>query len=44
MIGMGVSPRVRQSEPVKDIRKERYESRELELLKWADIDPSTKTI
>ncbi|KAL9129226.1 MAG: hypothetical protein Q9217_002267 [Psora testacea] len=36
--GMGVNPGVWQSERVKDTMKERYESRKLELLKWAHID------
>ena len=42
--GMGVPHSVWQSERVKDMMKERYESRKLELLKWAHIDLTTKAI
>lgn len=41
---MGIPASVWQSEPFKDMRKESYELRELELLKWADIDLNAKTI
>ena len=43
-INMKVSHSVWQSERVKRMMKERYESRELELLKWAHIDLTTKII
>jgi hypothetical protein len=42
--GMGISPSDWQSERVKETHKERYKLRELELLKWANIDLNTKTL
>ena len=42
--GMRVPVSVWQSDQAKDKRKERYEARELELLKWADVDLTAKTI
>jgi hypothetical protein len=42
--GMGISPSNWQSERVKETFKKRYRLRELELLKWADIDLNTQTL
>lgn len=44
MSGMGVTPSVWQSGPVKEVREERLKSRERELLDWAGIDPTAKII
>lgn len=38
MTGIGVTPSVWQSWPVKEMREERLKMREYELLKWAGVD------
>ncbi|KAL2058065.1 hypothetical protein ABVK25_001683 [Lepraria finkii] len=44
MTGMGVTPSVWQSGPVREMREERFKIREHELLNWAGIDLTAKTI
>ena len=44
MTGMGVTPSVWQSGPVKETREERFKIREHELLNWAGIDLIAKII
>lgn len=44
MTGMRVTPSVWQSESVKEMRKERFNLRERELLKWAGIDVTAKIL
>ncbi|KAL9102561.1 MAG: hypothetical protein Q9163_002311 [Psora crenata] len=44
MTGLGVTPSQWKSESAKEMRRERFKLRELELLEWAGVDLSTKTI
>lgn len=44
MTSMGLAPSTWQSEPLKKKRAESFILRERELLKWADIDLTAKTI
>ena len=44
MTSLGIAPSVWQSGPVKEMRAERFNLKERELLKWAGIDLTAKTI
>ena len=44
MSGMGIAPSAWQSGPVKEMRAERFKVRERELLEWAGIDLTAKTV
>lgn len=44
MASMGIGPSAWQSGPAKEMRAERFNLSERELLKWADIDLTVQTV